>query len=90
MNSPQQKLIKAEDKRYNMEKIKSFISTFLKSEVEASDASITPNLDDYNQKLNFMNSFCVKELSNEFGMIPQNKLESDEFYERWKNTGKFI
>lgn len=68
------------------EEVKNFISTFLKSEVEASDASIAPNLDDYNQKLNFMNSFCVEELSNKFGMIPQNKLESDEFYERWKNA----
>lgn len=69
-----------------MEEVKNFISAFLKTETEASDASIKPNLEDYNNKLNFMNSFCVEELYNKFGMIPQNELESDEFYETWKDA----
>ncbi len=69
-----------------VENVKKIISEFLKAEAEASDASIKPNLDDFNEKLNFMNSFCVEELHNKFGMIPQNELESDEFYETWKDS----
>jgi hypothetical protein len=69
-----------------MEEIRNFITAFLKAEVEASNASIQPNLEDYNQKLDFMNSFCVEELYNKFGMIPHNELKSEEFYERWKDA----
>ncbi|MGL6126832.1 hypothetical protein [Chryseobacterium artocarpi] len=69
-----------------MKEIKKFISAFLMAEAEASDASIKPNLVDYNKKLNFMNSFCVEELYNKFGMIPQDELESEEFYETWKDA----
>ena len=69
-----------------MEELRNFITAFLKAEVEASNASIKPNLEDYNQKLNFMNSFCVEELHNKFGMIPHNELKSEEFYERWKDA----
>lgn len=68
-----------------MEEIKKFIGAFLKTEAEASDASVKPNLVDYNEKLNFMNSFFVEELYNKFGLVPQNKLKNDEFYERWKD-----
>ncbi|MCX8525613.1 hypothetical protein OF897_16995 [Chryseobacterium formosus] len=68
-----------------MEEIKKIISEFLKAEAEASDASVKPNLEDYNKKLNFMNSFCVEELHNKFGLVSQNKLKNDEFYERWKD-----
>lgn len=69
-----------------MKEVKNFISAFLKAEVEASDASIKPNLEDYNKKLNFMNSFCVEELYDKFGMVPLNELEDDEFYETWKDA----
>ncbi|RZJ48431.1 MAG: hypothetical protein EOO44_21105 [Flavobacterium sp.] len=69
-----------------MEEVKNFINAFLKTEIEASDASIKPNLEDYNKKLNFMNSFCVEELHNKFGMIPHKELKSEEFYERWKDA----
>jgi hypothetical protein len=69
-----------------MEEVKSFINAFLKAEAEASDASITPNLEDYNKKLSFMNSFCVEELHNKFGMIPSEELEDEEFYESWEDA----
>ncbi|WP_336691064.1 MULTISPECIES: hypothetical protein [unclassified Chryseobacterium] len=69
-----------------MKEIRNFIDTFLKTEIEASDASIKPDLEDYNKKLDFMNSFCVEELHNKFGMIPHNELKSEEFYERWKEV----
>jgi len=69
-----------------MEEVRNFITAFLKAEVEASNASIKPTLEDYNKKLNFMNSFCVEELHNKFGMIPNNELKSEEFYERWKDA----
>lgn len=66
-----------------METIKTFIQNFLQAEATASEASIKPDLEDYNQKLEIMNSFCVPELHNKFGMIPLTEPDSDEFYERW-------
>ncbi|WP_234109214.1 hypothetical protein [Chryseobacterium sp. R2A-55] len=68
-----------------MEAIKNFIIQFLQAEVIATEASVKPDLEDYNNKLEMMNSFCVSELHNKFGMIPLTDLESDEFYERYKN-----
>ena len=69
-----------------METIKTFVENFLQAEATASDALVKPNLEDYNQKLEIMNNFCVPELHNKFGMIPHTSLKSDDFYERWKNN----
>ncbi|KMQ70284.1 hypothetical protein [Chryseobacterium koreense] len=69
-----------------METIKTFIQNFLQAEATASDALVKPNLEDYNQKLEIMNSFCVPELHNKFGMMPRRQLWSDELYENWKDA----
>lgn len=70
-----------------MEEIKTFINEFLKAEATASDAFVKPDLADYNNKLAHMNSFCVKELQNKFGMMPLLQLRSDDFYKEWKDYG---
>ena len=69
-----------------METIKKIIDEFFKAEVEATEASLKPNLEDYNNKLEIMNGFCVPELHNKFGLIPMKELENDDFYERWANA----
>lgn len=69
-----------------MEEIKTFIEEFLRAEATAGDASVKPNLEDYNTKLAIMNSFCVEDLHNKFGMIPLTELEDDDFYEEWKDA----
>ena len=69
-----------------MEAIKNFITQFLQAEATASDALVKPNLEDYNQKLELMNSFCVLELQNKFGMVSRAELWDDELYEEWKDA----
>ena len=69
-----------------MEAIKTFVENFLQAEATAGDALVKPNLDDYNQKLEIMNRFCVPELHNKFGMMPRTELWSDELYEAWKDN----
>lgn len=69
-----------------MEKIKTFIEEFLTAEALASSALVKPDLDDYNNKLSIMNSFCVEELQNMFGMLPLTELWDDDLYEEWKDV----
>ncbi|WP_300487868.1 hypothetical protein [Flavobacterium sp.] len=69
-----------------MEEIKKFIDEFFKAEVVATEASVKPSLEYYNEKLDLMNSFCIKELHNKFGLIPLKELDSEDFYERWANA----
>lgn len=69
-----------------MNEIKEFIEAFFKIEATTSDAMLVPNLENYNRKLSEMNSFCIEEIKNTFGMTPMLSLESDEFYEDWKDT----
>lgn len=69
-----------------METIKTFIQNFLQAEATTSDALVKPNLEDYNQKLETMNSFCVPELHNKFGMVHRTELWDEDFYEDWKDA----
>lgn len=69
-----------------METIKTFIQNFLQAEATTSDALVKPNLEDYNQKLEMMNSFCVPELHNNFGMIPFTELWDADLYEEWQDA----
>lgn len=69
-----------------MQTIKNYITQFLQAEAKASEALVKPNLEDYNNKLEQMNSFCVKELHNKFGMVPRTELWDDDFYEEWQDT----
>lgn len=69
-----------------MENIKKFITQFLQAEATASEALVKPNLEDYNQKLEQMNCFCIPELHNKFGMVPRTELWDDDFYEEWQDT----
>ena len=66
--------------------VKQFIQNFLQAEATASDALVKPNLEDYNQKLEMMNNFCVPELHNKFGMVHRTELWDDELYEEWKDA----
>ncbi len=66
-----------------MEAIKTFVENFLQAEATAGDALVKPNLEDYNQKLEIMNRFCVPELHNKLGMMPLSELWDDDFYEEW-------
>ncbi|MBN9284301.1 MULTISPECIES: hypothetical protein [unclassified Flavobacterium] len=69
-----------------MEEIKTFVNEFLKAEALAADALVKPNLDDYNNKLVYMNSFCIEQLQNKFGMVPRTELWDDDFYEEWQDA----
>lgn len=69
-----------------MQTIKTFIQNFLQAEATTSDALVKPNLEDYNQKLETMNSFCVPELHNKFGMVHRTELWDEDFYEDWKDA----
>ena len=69
-----------------MQTIKTFVENFLQAEATTSDALVKPNLDDYNQKLEIMNRFCVPELQNKFGMVHRTELWDEDFYEDWKDT----
>ncbi|WP_234109215.1 MULTISPECIES: hypothetical protein [Chryseobacterium] len=69
-----------------MEIIKIFVENFLQAEATASEAFVKPNLEDYNQKLEQMNSFCVTELQNNFGMIPLTELWDADLYEEWQDA----
>ena len=69
-----------------MKNIKIFVENFLQAEATAGDALVKPNLEDYNQKLEIMNSFCVPELQNKFGMVYRTELWEDDFYEEWKDA----
>lgn len=69
--------------------IKDFLNQFFQAELDAHNASRFPNLDAYNSKLDFMNSFCVEELYNTFGMIHETELEPLENYTEYqKYTSK--
>jgi hypothetical protein len=65
--------------------VKEFLNQFLQSEVKTIVAREYPDLQAMNDALDEMNSFCVKELHNKFGMIPQTELKSLEYYEECKD-----
>lgn len=69
-----------------METIKTFVEHFLQAEATAGNALVKPNLEDYNQKLEIMNNFCVPELHNKFGMVHRTELWDEDFYEDWKDS----
>lgn len=69
-----------------MDEVKNFLNEFLEAEASTAYALVKPNLEDYNSKLSMMNSFCVEELQNMFGMIPRTELWDDDFYGEWKDA----
>jgi hypothetical protein len=69
-----------------MDEVKNFLSEFLEAEAATAYALVKPNLENYNNKLSLMNSFCVEVLQNMFGMIPRTELWDDDFYEEWEDV----
>lgn len=69
-----------------MKQIINFLNTFFEAETKAWDASIKPNLEDFNNKLEYLNSLVIENLENSFGLIPMKELESSEFYEDYSDT----
>ncbi|MCU0437567.1 MAG: hypothetical protein MUC49_06590 [Raineya sp.] len=60
--------------------IRGFLNQFFQAELDAHNARRYPDLEAYNKKLDFMNSFCVEELHNTFGMIKATRLRKPEEY----------
>ena len=68
-----------------MTKIKEFLNAFIEAERIAIAARQTTELDEYNSKLQLMNTFLIDSLKNRFGMIPMTKLFDKDYYERVKD-----
>ncbi|WP_108868933.1 hypothetical protein [Aquimarina aquimarini] len=64
------------------EKIIKFLDKFFDAEVDAFMSRRMPDIDEFNKRLEKMNSFISVSLENRFGLIPQTKLMVDDFYER--------
>ncbi|MCU0437568.1 MAG: hypothetical protein MUC49_06595 [Raineya sp.] len=65
--------------------ISNFLSQFFQAEIKAKYTRRYSDLQAMNDALDEMNSFCVEELHNTFGMIPQTELKSSEYYEESKD-----
>ncbi|BDD07455.1 hypothetical protein [Aureibacter tunicatorum] len=68
-----------------MNNIVKFLNNFFLAEISTKQAKLKPDLNEYNMKLNHMNSQCIDELNNSFGLIPINKLKDSEYYKKWEN-----
>ncbi|TAF65392.1 MAG: hypothetical protein EAZ55_09025 [Cytophagales bacterium] len=62
--------------------IKTFVEAFLQAEADAKNAQNFPDLGKMRSTLQQLNSFCVNELHNTFGILPQTELESLEHYSK--------
>ncbi|UPT69988.1 MAG: hypothetical protein M0D53_12715 [Flavobacterium sp. JAD_PAG50586_2] len=70
-----------------MEEIKAFLNDFLEAEVQAIKSRDIADLNDYNSKLDYMNSFVIDSVKNQFGMTPKHTLDSPQYYEKMKGAG---
>lgn len=68
-----------------MKEVKEFITAFFESEAKTYYSWGFPDIEAFNSNLNEMNSFCIEELHNTFGMVPLLKPEDDDFYEDCKD-----
>ena len=66
--------------------VKIFMEIFFTAELNARNGSIRPDIVFFNNQLDVMNSYCITELHDSFGMIKQKYSESDDFYEDYKDS----
>jgi hypothetical protein len=66
--------------------IKTFVEAFLQAEADAKNAQSFPDLEQMNAALRKMNNFCVNELHNRFGILPQTELEPLEHYSQERTS----
>ncbi len=61
--------------------VKLFVENFSNVELDARNASLRPDIDFFNRQLDIMNSFCIEELYDAFGMVKLDEPETAVFYE---------
>ncbi|MCT4615113.1 MAG: hypothetical protein N4A49_09605 [Marinifilaceae bacterium] len=67
-----------------MQEIENFINSFFEAEAESFFKRRTPDIEAFNQQLEKMNSFCIEDLHNSFGMVPLYKPKDEDYYKRWE------
>lgn len=72
-----------------MKEIKDFIDSFLSYEAIAYFKRLKPDLDAFNKAYDAMNACTVGALSGQMGLIRIDKLDPDDFYERYTNITPF-
>ena len=72
-----------------MKQIKTFLNQFVEVEAQANYLRLKPNLNDYNSAYEKMNTFLVKLLEGQMGLLKLEKLESEQFYNDYKDSEPF-
>ncbi|MDO6675255.1 hypothetical protein Q4517_06795 [Tenacibaculum sp. 1_MG-2023] len=72
-----------------MEQIKIFLDRFTQIEAQANYLRLKPNVKNYNNAYEQMNTFLIKELAGQMGLLKLEKLESEKFYNDYKDSEPF-
>ncbi len=72
-----------------MKQIKRFLDEFANIESQANYLRLKPNLNEYNNAYEKMNTFLAKVLVGQMGLLKQDKLESEKFYNDYKDSEPF-